>query len=134
MLQEFDFATGKTVNPKRRQVIILLEEAAQADELQQILRQKAYPVIGKTTELREALEMVGKHKVGILFLDADSAGGNAMGLLTTIRTKFPEFNVVLTSATVTKELLTESIANGAAGFLVRPIGQESLQKVLDKIK
>jgi len=134
MLQEFDFVTGKTVNPKRRQVIILLEDAAQADELQQILRQKSYPVIGKTTELREALEMVGKHKVGILFLDADSAGGNAMGLLTTIRTKFPEFNVVLTSATVTKELLTESIANGAAGFLVRPIVQESLQKVLDKIK
>lgn len=134
MFQAFDFATGKTVNPKRHQVIILLEDAAQADDLQQLLRQKSYPVIGKTTELREALEMVGKHKVGILFLDADSAGGNAMGLLTTIRAKFPDFNVVITSATATKELLTESMANGAIGFLVRPVGQESLQKVLERIK
>ncbi len=134
MLQEFDFSTGKTVNPKRRQVIILLEDAAQADALQQILRQKSYPVIGKTTDLRVALELVAKHKLGILFLDADSAGANAVGLLTTIRAKFPDFNVVITSANATKELLTESMAKGAVGFLVRPVNQDALQKVLERIK
>ena len=134
MFQEFDFTTGKTVNPKRRQVIILLDDAAQAEELQQQLRQKSYPILGKTGDVREALELVGKHKLGILFLDADIAGVNAVELLTKIRAKFPEFNVVITSANATKELLTESMANGAAGFLVRPLGQEALQKVLAKIK
>lgn len=134
MLQEFDFATGKTVNPKRRQVIILLEDVAQADELQQILRQKSYPVLGKTTDLREALELVAKHKLGIFFLDADSAGGNVLSLLATVRAKFPDFNVVITSANATKELLTESMAKGAVGFLVRPVTREALHKVLERIK
>lgn len=134
MFQEFDFATGKTVNPKRRQVIILLDDAAQADELQQLLRQKSYPIMGKTGDVREALELVGKHKLGILFLDADIAGINALDLLTKIRAKFPEFNVVITAANATKELLTESMAKGAVGFLVRPLTQEALQKVLERIK
>lgn len=134
MFQEFDFATGKTVNPKRRQVIILLDDAAQADELQQLLRQKSYPIMGKTGDVREALELVGKHKLGILFLDADIAGINALDLLTKIRAKFPEFNVVITAANATKELLTESMAKGAVGFLVRPLTQEALQKVLERLK
>lgn len=133
MFQEFDFATGKTVNPKRRQVIILLDDAAQADGLQQLLRQKSYPIMGKTGDVREALELVGKHKLGILFLDADIEGVDALGLLEKIRARFPEFNVIITSANATKELLTGAMAKGAAGFLVRPIGQEALQKVLDKI-
>lgn len=134
MFQEFDFATGKTVNPKRRQVIILLEDDAQADELQQLLRQKSYPVMGKTGDVREALELVGRNKVGILFLDADIAGVNALELLGKIRAKFPEFNVVVTSANATKELLTEAMAKGAVGLLVRPLTQEALQKVLARIK
>lgn len=134
MFQEFDFATGKTVNPKRRQVIILLGDTAQADQLQQQLRQKSYPILGKTAEVREALELVGKHKLGILFLDADIEGVNAVDLLTKIRAKFPEFNVVITTANATKELLTESMAKGAVGFLVKPLGQEALQKVLERIK
>lgn len=134
MFQEFDFATGKTVNPKRRQVIILLNDAAQADQLQQQLRQKSYPIMGKTGDLREALELVGKHKLGILFLDADTIGANALDILTIIRTKFPEFNVIMTTANATKELLTESMTRGAVGFLVRPLGQEALQKVLERIK
>lgn len=134
MFQEFDFATGKTVNPKRRQVIILLGDAAQADQLQQQLRQKSYPIMGKTADVREALELVGKHKLGILFLDADIAGINAVELLGKIRSKFPEFNVIITSANATKELLAESMARGAAGFLVRPLGQEALLKVLERIK
>ncbi len=134
MFQEFDFTTGKTINPNRRQAIILLDDVAQADELQQILRQKSYPIMGKTADVREALELVGKHKLGILFLDADIAGINALDLLTKIRTKFPEFNVVITTVNATKELLTESMAKGAVGFLVRPLGQEALQKVLERIK
>ena len=134
MFQEFDFTTGKTVNPKRRQVIILIEDETQAEALQQLLRQKSYPILGKTGDVREALELVGKNKLGILFLDADIAGINAVELMTKIRAKFPEFNVVVTSANATKELLTEAMAAGAAGFLVRPVGQEALQKVLAKIK
>lgn len=134
MFQEFDFATGKTVNPKRRQVIILLGDGAQADQLQQLLRQKSYPVLGKTGDLREALELVGKHKLGILFLDADIDGVSAIDLLVKIRTKYPEFNVVITTANATKELLTEAMAKGAAGFLVRPLAQDALQKVLDRLK
>ena len=134
MFQEFDFATGKKIDPKRRQVIILLQDTEQADELQQQLRQKSYPILGKTGDVREGLELVGKHKIGILFLDADIEGVNAIDLMGKIKAKFPEFNVIITSAHATKELLTEAMAKGAVGFLVRPLGQEALQKVLGRIK
>lgn len=134
MLQEFDFATGKTVDPRRRQVIIMLNDEEEADKLQQQLRQKSYPIKGNTADLREGLALIGKHKLGILFLDADIDGVDAIPLMTKISSSFPDFKVVVVTANATKELLTQAMEKGAAGFLVKPVEQEALMTVLERLK
>ncbi len=133
MFQEFDFATGKTVDPRRRQVIIVLNEADQADQLQQLLRQKSYPIKGNTSDLREGLAMIGKHKLGLLFLDADLEGVDALELMGKIRKSFSDFKIIVVTSQATKEMLTQVMEAGASGFLVKPIGQEALNNVLERL-
>ncbi len=134
MFQEFDFATGKTVDPRHRQVIIVLGDTVAADLLQQQLRQKSYPVKGNTTDLREGLALVAKNKLGILFLDADFENVDVLDLMGKIQTPFPEFKIIVVTANATKELLTQVMAKGAAGFLVKPLDQEAVIAVLERLK
>ena len=133
-IQEFDFASGKVLNPNRRQAIILATDAADADLLKEELRQKHYKLLGMVDNVRSALEKVGLHKAGILFLDADIEGTNAIELMQIIMKKYPEFNVVLMTEKATKELLVEVQKLGAAGFLLKPLTSEAVVKVLSRIK
>jgi len=133
MFQEFDFATGKTVDPRHRQVVIILNDAADADSLQQQLRQKSYPVRGNTTDLREGLALVAKNKLGILFLDADLNDVDVIDLMGKIQTPFPGFKIIVVTANATKELLAQVMKKGAAGFLVKPLDQEAVVAVLERL-
>jgi len=133
-VQEFDFSSGKVLNPKRKQAIIAIESDADADVVKEILRQKSYKDLGRETELRAVLEAVRKHKVGVLFLDADLAGINIKELLPSIKKGFSELNVVVMSSTVTKESLGETLRLGAVGFLVKPLQQDAVEKVMAKLK
>lgn len=133
-IQEFDFTTGKVLNPNRRQAIILAADAVDGDLLKDELRQKHYKLLGAVDSVRTALEKVGLHKVGILFLDADIEGVNATELAQMVMKKYPEFNVVLMTAKATKELLLEVQKLGAAGFLLKPLTSEAIVKVLSRIK
>ncbi len=133
MFQEFDFATGKTVDPKRRQVIIMLDDNDASDVLQQQLRQKSYPIKGNTADLREGLALIGKHKLGVLFLDADLEGVDVVDLIGKIHKPFPDFKIIVVTANATKEMLTQVMEQGASGFLVKPIGQEALTALLERL-
>jgi DNA-binding response OmpR family regulator len=112
---------------------------ATADEgdgalLLDFLRQRSYKVLDKVSGLREMLALVGKHKVGILFMDADLPGLEALEMLTMLRGKFAELNIIVMSAEVTKEFATEVMTKGGAGFLVKPLTQDAIQNVLSRIK
>ena len=133
-VQEFDFSSGKVLDPKRKQAILGLEDAADAAVIQDLLRKKSYKILGQETDLRAILELVRKNKVGTLFLDADLAGVNVSELLPSIKKGFAELNVVVMSSSVTKEMLSEVLRLGAVGFLVKPVQADALDKVMAKIK
>ncbi len=133
-VQEFDFSSGKVLNPNRKQAILAVENDADVDLLKEVLRQKSYKDLGRQTELRAVLEAVRKHKVGVLFLDADLAGINVRELLPSIKKAFADFNVIVMSSTVTKESLGEALRLGAIGFLVKPLQQDAVEKVMVKLK
>jgi len=133
-VQEFDFSSGKVLNPNRKQAILAVENDDDVSVVKEVLRQKSYKDLGRETDLRAVLEAVRKHKVGVLFLDADLAGINIRELLPSIKKGFSELNVVVMSSTVTKESLGETLRLGAVGFLVKPLQQDAVEKVMAKLK
>lgn len=133
-VQEFDFASGKVLDPKRKQAILASESDADADVLKETLRQKGYRFMGQAADIRVALELVRKHKLGVLFLDADLPGVKLNELVPSIKKAFPDFTLVVVSSAVTKEMLSEILRLGATGFLIKPVQAEALEKVLAKLK
>ena len=133
-VQEFDFSSGKVLNSNRKQAILAIESDADVDVVNEVLRLKHYKNLGRETELRAVLEAVRKHKVGVLFLDAELAGINIKELLPSIKKGFAELNVVVMSSSVTKESLGETLRLGAVGFLVKPLQQDAVEKLMAKLK
>lgn len=133
-VQEFDFSSGKVLDPKRKQAILAVESDADADVVKEALRKISYKVLGQDADIRPALELVRNNKVGVLFLDADLPGINIKELLPSIKNAFSGFNIVVLSSSVTKELLSEVLRLGAIGFLVKPVQTDALEKVLAKLK
>jgi DNA-binding NarL/FixJ family response regulator len=133
-VQEFDFASGKVLDPKRKQAILALGDDTDAELLKDSLRSKGYKFAGLAHDIRSALELVRSHKLGILFLDADLPGVKLNELVPSIKKAFPDFTIVVLSSAVTKEMLSEVLRLGAAGFLVKPVQADALDKVMAKIK
>lgn len=133
-VQEFDFSSGKALNPNRKQAIVVSECDDASELLEGCIRQKCYKFLGKTTDLRQGLEWIRKFKVGVLFLDADLASVEVTTLLAILTEKAPNFNVILMTHSPTKELLTQGQAGGVAGFLVKPLDVERVDKTLTEIK
>lgn len=133
-VQEFDFASGKVLDPKRKQALLAVESDADVEVLKEALRQKGYQLMGQESDLRAALELVREHKLGVLFLDGDLPGVKLNELVPSIKKAFPDFSIVVLSSAVTKELLSEVLRLGALGFLVKPVQTDALEKVLAKLK
>ncbi len=133
-VQEFDFSSGKVLDPKRKQAILALESDADAEVVKEALRKISYKVLGRETDIRAALELIRNNKVGVLLLDSDLPGINVRELLPSIKNAFPGFNIVVLSSSVTKELLSEVLRLGAMGLLVKPVQADALEKLLAKLK
>ncbi len=133
-LQEFDFATGKVLDPKRKQAIIASTIDTDVAVLQEALTNKRFQFLGRRGDVREALELVRKHKVGVLFLDTDMEGVDIKTMLPSIKKAYTSFNVIVMTNQPTKEMLGEVLRSGAAGFLVKPVTAEAVTKILSKLK
>ncbi len=132
--QEFDFATGKVVNSGFRQIVVLSGCEPSCEFIEQYARGNRHKFLGKSADLRQALELVRKFKQGVFFLDADSDGVDVLPLVKVLAEKAPAFHVILMSQAPTKELLSQGKAARVAGFLVKPLSIDAIEKVMERIK
>ena len=133
-IDSFDFATGKKIDTRKRRVILSDIDMDDLSAIQKVLRELRFTILGKEQSLRALLELVRKHKVGVLMLDIDNPEVNIDEHLPAIQEKFPEMLVILMSSTADKAIFQKAVTMGAAGFLVRPINPDSLKKVLSTIE
>ncbi len=133
-VQEFDFSSGKVLDPKRKQAILALESDEDGAVVKEALRKISYKLLGQESDIRTALELVRNNKVGLLFLDADLPGIKINELIPSIKNAFAGFNIVVLSRAVTKEMLSDVLRLGAIGLLIKPVQTEALEKLLAKLK
>lgn len=132
-VQDFDFKTKKVKNPKLRQSILAISDDKNMEELTQTMREKRLPVIGKTNNYRDAVELVRKHKVGVLFLDAELDGMELARFLQKTKTNYPDIRLVIVSGSPTKEHVDLVNEYHALGMLVKPISKPAVEKILKNI-
>lgn len=129
-IESFDFKTGKKIDSRRRRVIISDIDMEDLATIQGVLREKRFQILGKEKSLKSLLELVRKHKMGMLMLDIDNPEVDFNVIVPDIKHKYPDMVVVLMASKVDKDTIQAAVKAGAAGFLVRPINKDSLKKIL----
>ena len=132
-IESYDFKKGKVIDSRRRRVIMSEFEQEDLDTIQAVLRDMRFQILGKEKELRPLLELVRKHKMGILFLNVDDSEVDVEAVLNDINRKFPDIQVVLVSSHVSKDLVVIASKMGVHDVLTTPIKRESLRKILSSI-
>lgn len=133
-IKDFDMTTGKAIDPRRRQIILAMQDADDVDIMQQVLREKKLHLLGKETDSRAVLELARKFKMGTVFLDADIAELKINNVLVEFTKKFPDFFLVVLSRSFTKESLEETKKLGANTHLAKPLKRDAVLKAVSHIK
>lgn len=92
-----------------------------------------FQVVGEANNGVIALEEIEKKKPDILFTDIRMPGYNGLELLELLRKKELDTKVVLISGYAEFEYAQSAIRNGAYDYLLKPIDQDKLQTVLERI-
>lgn len=92
-----------------------------------------FKVVGEANNGVMALEEIEKKKPDILFTDIRMPGYNGLELLELLRKKELDTKVVLISGYAEFEYAQSAIRNGAYDYLLKPIDQDKLQTVLERI-
>ena len=92
-----------------------------------------FQVVGEANNGVMALEEIEKKKPDILFTDIRMPGYNGLELLELLRKKELDTKVVLISGYAEFEYAQSAIRNGAYDYLLKPIDQDKLQTILERI-
>ncbi|MBN2143213.1 MAG: response regulator [Candidatus Aureabacteria bacterium] len=82
----------------------------------------------------EACEIVPSYNPDIIFLDINMPQMNGVETLSKIIEIKPDAYVIMLSSLGTKEKVNETLNRGAKTFLMKPIENENLQRILSELE
>ena len=115
---------------KKISAVIVDDDGMMREMLKLILRGDGYPILGEAGNGQDAITLCEKLKPGLVLLDINMPKMDGLQALEEIRKVSPDSLVLMVSADVTMDKVSEAIKKGAAGFVVKPLKAAS---VLDRI-
>lgn len=116
-------------------VLIVDDEPPFLEKLERIVTEygNGCQVIGKVYSGRQALELIEKEKPDIIFTDISMPVMDGIGLARRIREDLPDVYIVVISGYSSFEYAREAFRADAFDYLLKPIEQETVNSILDKL-
>jgi putative two-component system response regulator len=108
-------------------VLVIDDEAVVRDLMVEILERAGYEVVGAETAER-ALQLL--NEVSVVVSDIVMPGLTGIELLDEVRNRRPSMPVVLVTGAGTYENLSEAVARGVDGFVMKPFSHAELQRAV----
>ena len=83
---------------------------------------------------REALEKLEKASFDLLFVDIKMPGMSGMELLETVKSRYPDVDVVIITAYGTIDTAVQAMKMGAVDYLLKPFKPDQLTLVMEKVE
>ncbi len=83
---------------------------------------KGIEVVAEAADGREALRLVGRHRPDVVLMDIAMPELNGLDATARMRKQFPKVPVLLLSMHNSDEYVSEALAAGAAGYMVKDAG------------
>ncbi|MCF0211011.1 MAG: PglZ domain-containing protein [Bacteroidales bacterium] len=95
------------------------------------LETKGYNVI-PATDGQEALDILEKEMVDIVFLDENMPGINGLEALTRIKAKYPSVPVIMITKSEEENIMEQAIGSKISDYLIKPVNPNQILLVLKK--
>ena len=112
-----------------RVVLVVDDEPAIVESLDKIFRREGFTVLTATNG-DAGLELLRRHRVGVLLSDLMMPGTSGMDLLRAAKTVAPETEVVLMTAYGTVETAVDAMKVGAYDFVAKPLKRAHVVRVV----
>ncbi len=112
-----------------RAVLVVDDEAGIVESLEKIFRREGFTVLTAHNGT-EGLELLRRHRVGVLLSDLMMPGTSGMDLLRAAKTVAPETEVVLMTAYGTVETAVDAMREGAYDFVTKPLKRAHVVRVI----
>ncbi|MGE3544826.1 MAG: sigma-54-dependent transcriptional regulator [Kofleriaceae bacterium] len=110
-------------------VLVVDDEAAIVESLTKIFRREGLNVLA-ATDGNAALDLLRKHRVGVLLTDLMMPQTSGMDLLRAAKTIAPETEVVLMTAYGTVETAVDAMKEGAYDFVTKPLKRAHVVRIV----
>lgn len=98
-----------------------------------VLKRMGYEFVETADSAEVALGKIQQVAFDLILLDINLPTMNGLELLKHLMIKSPTSKVVMCSASSSDENICQAIADGAEGFLVKPVTQTSLVSLLQRL-
>lgn len=119
---------------KRASVLIVDDNDLMRTLLRGILRGEEYDVAGEARNGAAAVEMSERLKPDIVCLDVMMPEMDGLEALQAIKAAQPDISVVMISGNASADNVREALAQGAAGFIVKPFNAARVIDTLDRVR
>jgi two-component system response regulator HydG len=110
-------------------VLVIDDEPAIVESLTKIFKREGLHVLG-ATDGTAGLELLRKHRVGVMLTDLMMPRTGGMDLLRAAKTVAPETEVVLMTAYGTVETAVEAMKEGAYDFVTKPVKRAHVVRIV----
>lgn len=101
--------------------------------LKKILEELGHTVIAEASDGKSALEAYEENAPDLVTMDITMPGMSGIETVEAMMSRFPTAKIIMVSSHSQKEMVIEAISKGAKHYILKPIRQEMLVQVLDKI-
>lgn len=113
-------------------VIIIDDNEIVRMTLRAMLRHVGYQVVGEARDGESGLALVRRQQTDIVCLDVQLPGIDGVAVLRGLRADFPDLVVVIVSGQLDRDTVSQVIAAGADGVVVKPVSEARLISALQK--
>jgi len=115
----------------KNSILIVDDDSMIRQTLRILLRDAGFEVLGEASDGIKAMELLKKHKPGIVLLDINMPGSSGLDVLNDMHTEYPDIEVVMISGSASAEDVKTAVERGAAGYIVKPF---NVKNVVQNIK
>jgi two-component system response regulator DevR len=95
-----------------------------------LARQPGWVVVAEAGTMAEAIQLAAEHQPEIVLLDIRLPDGSGLDACRQIVQAQPQVKVIILTSYADDELLTKAVSAGAAGYVLKQVGNDDLLRVI----
>jgi CheY-like chemotaxis protein len=123
---------GGVTGAEKYSILIVDDDDMMRSYLRLILREAGFRIVGEVGDVAKAQKILKQQPVSAVFLDINLPGEDGLSALKGWRTAYPDTAIIMLSGESTLQNVQTAIAEGAKGFVSKPIAAGKVLQALHR--